>query len=112
MIIVAEENLVLYLFYVAVFVLPSFHFPLMAVRLRWHRSLIFMEDSDTVISVTYERLSLACQLLGYSVVFDCWFDDCHALLCVVICKSIQLYTVGYESGPSRARKHSPELLTP
>ena len=55
----------LYLFYVAVFVLPSFHFPLTAVRPRWHRTLIFMEDSVTVISVTYERLSLACQLLSY-----------------------------------------------
>ena len=94
-----------------VFFRPSFHFPLTALRPGWHRTLIFMEDSVTVIPVTYERLSLACQLLSYDSRVESWFVDFHALLCVVLCKSIQSYTIRYENDPARARKHSPELLT-
>ena len=40
-----------------------FHFPLTDVKARWHRILIFMEDSVTVISVTYEKVVTGMQII-------------------------------------------------
>ena len=101
----------LYLFSLSVFFHPS----LTSVRLRWHRALIFMEDSVTLISVTYERLSLACQLLSYNSKVQCLIIGlltsmpCYVLSCG---KAFRSSTIGYENDPGRFRKHSPELLTP